>query len=293
MKEKVFLNRINVDYATIYARAKDYFSRHGVSIDFTFEQSDYKNLTYRIANFPQGQRVILQPTMSQVVPIDNSYDITSFVFNGREFPPPNIPTGYCYLPQKQPFIDILTDELNPKDLDYVEICHEHMHALTFLANQKGFNVPDQMDTYYNNMLLESADSNFGKQWSLLTPFIKSLTTVNQTSMYKYFQPSEIVGLKPELVALLDQARGIAGIPFKITSGLRSPAQNALVGGKPNSAHLTGEAVDLACTDAHSRFIIRNALLKVGFVRFETAGEHLHCDISKTLPQNIDDFTNNA
>lgn len=174
IKEKVYINRISVDYQTLYARAKDYFHRHGIEIDFTFIPSDYKNLTYRIANFPQGQRILLQPTMSQVVPIDNSYDITSFVFNGREFTPPNIPTGFCYVPTKQPFIDILTDELNPKDLDYVTICHEHMHALTYLANQKGFNIPDLMDDYWNNMQLESANSNFGRQWVLLRPYLKSL-----------------------------------------------------------------------------------------------------------------------
>lgn len=195
MKEKVYINRVAVDYQSIYARVKDYFSRHGVQLDFTFVQSDYKNLTYRIAQFPQGQRILLSPTMSNLVPIDNSYDITSFVFNGREFPTPNIPTGYCYPMANGIFMDILTDELNPPDLDYVMICHEHMHALTYLANQKGFPTKDVMDIdnlfrqYYNNMNLESIDSNFGEQWSLLIPFTKSLTTINippvgSTMLYK-------------------------------------------------------------------------------------------------------------
>lgn len=177
MKERVYINHVTVDYETLYARAKDYFLRHGIDIDFEFVQTDYQNLSYIKRQFPQGERIILQPYMAQVVPIDDAYDFTSFVFNGREFPPPNIPTGYTYCPKEksgQPFMDILTDELNPEDLDYVTICHEHMHALVIKANQKGFTVPDVMDTYYKAMELESADSNFGQQWELLKNYVRSL-----------------------------------------------------------------------------------------------------------------------
>lgn len=117
--------------------------------------------------------------------------------------------------------------------------------------------------------------------------------IKAKTMYKYFKESEVVGLKPELIKLLDEARGIAGVPFKITSGFRTPEQNNKVGGKPNSAHLTGEAVDLACSDSITRWKIFNALLNVGFNRLEVAKDHLHCDISKTLPQNIIDYTNLA
>lgn len=109
--------------------------------------------------------------------------------------------------------------------------------------------------------------------------------------YKYFQPSEIVNLKPELVSLLDKARGITGVPFIITSGYRTVAHNTAIGGVSNSAHLTGEAVDLACTNSQNRYKILTALLSVGFNRLEVAKSHIHCDISKTLPQNIIDFSN--
>ena len=105
-------------------------------------------------------------------------------------------------------------------------------------------------------------------------------------MYKYFKDSEVVGLKVELVQKLDKARGIAGVPFVITSGFRTPAENQACGGVPDSAHLTGEAADIACSDSQSRFKIVSAMLQVGFNRIEVCPQHVHCDVSKTHPQDV-------
>ena len=43
---------------------------------------------------------------------------------------------------------------------------------------------------------------------------------------------------------LAQARKIAAVGFKITSGYRSPAHNAKVGGVKGSSHTNGHAVDI-------------------------------------------------
>lgn len=292
MKEKVYINRVSVNYETLYARVQDYFHRHGIEIDFEFIPSDYKNLSYTVAEFPQGQRIILQPTMSNIVPIDPVYDFTSFVFNGREFPPPNIPTGYCYVPSKQPFIDILTDELNPPDLDYVGICHEHMHALVMKANQTGFPTKDVMDidslgrSYYNNMNLESADSNFGEQWNLLSTYLKSISNpMSTTSIYLHFNPTSdplMVGLKDSVMQVLDKARTIANTPFKITSGFRTPQQNQTAGGEPNSAHLRGLAADIACTDSTRQAIMRGFLTCGIPVFTEDNPNHIHVDVDSSI-----------
>lgn len=174
MRNLVYLNRINVNYQDLYSRVQDYFKRHGVNIQFDFEQTDIKNLSYVIRQFPQGQRVILQPTMSNVVKIDPVYDFISFAFNGREFPPPNIPTGYCYGTGKQPFMDILLDDRTP-EANLLMILHEPMHGLVMKANLAGFPTQDIMDTYYLNNEPENPLSNFGQQWHLLQPYIRSIS----------------------------------------------------------------------------------------------------------------------
>lgn len=173
-KERVYTNRVKVDYKTDFMRAQDYFKRHGVDIDFEFVESNYKKLSYKKFPYTYGNRIHLKPEAASMVPIDLSYDFTCFVFNGQEFKPPNIPNGRCYLPKSQPFIEISTHTLNPKDLTYVEICHEHMHALVMKARQAGFDMPDVMDSYYLNDQPENRLSNFGMQWKLLEPYLKSL-----------------------------------------------------------------------------------------------------------------------
>lgn len=104
--------------------------------------------------------------------------------------------------------------------------------------------------------------------------------------YKYFSPSEIVGLNPKLVQMLDIARGYAGIPFKITSGFRSPDQNKKAGGVDDSAHLSGLAVDIACPDSGSRYKMTNALLRAGFNRIGVGKTFIHADIDSSKPQNV-------
>ena len=79
--------------------------------------------------------------------------------------------------------------------------------------------------------------------------------------------------------MIDEARTIADIPFKITSGYRTRKRNKKVGGVTNSSHLKGLACDIRCKDSKSRFIILNALLQVGFNRIGIAKTFIHCDIS--------------
>ncbi len=103
---------------------------------------------------------------------------------------------------------------------------------------------------------------------------------------KFFDDAEVAGLVPELVEKLVEAREHCDYPFVITAGLRSPEHNAAVGGVPSSAHLTGEAADLACPHAEARLKMLRALFAAGFTRIEVGTRHIHVDVSKTLPQNV-------
>jgi len=81
----------------------------------------------------------------------------------------------------------------------------------------------------------------------------------------------------DFLFMLDEARDIARVPFRITSGVRSVSHNKAVGGTENSSHLRGKAADIACTDSATRFRIVAALLAVGFNRVGIGASFIHCD----------------
>lgn len=104
--------------------------------------------------------------------------------------------------------------------------------------------------------------------------------------WKHFTDDEVKGLATELVSKLDTAREVAGVPFSITSGLRSCDANTAAMGVEGSAHLSGKAVDMACADGSDRFKMTTALLQAGFVRLGLYDKHVHVDIDETKPQNV-------
>lgn len=94
----------------------------------------------------------------------------------------------------------------------------------------------------------------------------------------------------EFVKLLDEARGIAGTPFKITSGFRTWEHNnhlIAMGYKasPNSSHLKGLAADIAVTNKAQRHKILTALMQVGLNRFGVADNFIHVDMDPSKPSN--------
>ena len=91
----------------------------------------------------------------------------------------------------------------------------------------------------------------------------------------------------EFIGMLDAARDLAGVPFKITSGYRIEAdierlRKAGYKVSKNSSHLKGLAADIACS-TEIRYNMLDSLMKVGFNRIGIADTFIHVDIDPDKP----------
>lgn len=99
-------------------------------------------------------------------------------------------------------------------------------------------------------------------------------------------PGSGSNMKPAFMQRLDNARALAGVPFKINSGFRTTVHNAKVGGVADSSHTQGWAADIAATSGTSKFTIVNALLKAGFTRIGIASSFVHVDCDPSKPAQV-------
>jgi zinc D-Ala-D-Ala carboxypeptidase len=83
---------------------------------------------------------------------------------------------------------------------------------------------------------------------------------------------------------LDRIREKVGLPFIITSGYRTPAHNASVGGASSSAHMQGLAADIAAPTDGMRRAIAKAAIAEGITRIGMGRTFIHLDIDKDKPQ---------
>ena len=102
--------------------------------------------------------------------------------------------------------------------------------------------------------------------------------------YEYFKQNEFLcpccqkeEMNEATIDMLEKAREIAGVPFSINSGFRCERRNEAVGGVKNSSHTVGFAVDIRCHDNKRRFLIVEALQKVGFTRIIIYPSFIHTD----------------
>ena len=90
----------------------------------------------------------------------------------------------------------------------------------------------------------------------------------------------------DFLQMLDRARGLAGVPFKINSGYRTAAHNKKVGGVRGSAHTLGLAADIHCTDSRNRCHIVSALMEAGFNRIGISATFIHVDNDPSKPEDV-------
>ena len=288
----VNLNRLSIDWQSDFEKARQYYLKHGVELSFVFTQTDIKG--YESTYDQQSKRYLVFGTHN-MIKINPTADVNMIVLNqmewatpvGSKFPlKPETPSGCCYQFGTKPYIVVCTspyDENNGEN--WIQIAHEILHSIRMTANIKGYPVVDVLDTYRENSNPDSPTGNFIEQWGLLQEFINKQNTMQPT--YKYFSAKEIVGLKPELVAILDKMRGECGFPFKINSGFRTVAyNNTLKDAVTDSAHTTGEAVDISITDSSQRMKIISSAFMNGIKRVGISDKFIHLDISKTLPSGV-------
>ena len=90
----------------------------------------------------------------------------------------------------------------------------------------------------------------------------------------------------DFLAMIDNARHIAGIPFKINSGMRTIAHNRSLGSQDTSSHIKGCAADIHCNNSLDRSKIVAALIQAGFTRYGIAKTYVHVDCDNDKPNAI-------
>jgi uncharacterized protein YcbK (DUF882 family) len=99
-------------------------------------------------------------------------------------------------------------------------------------------------------------------------------------------PGSGAKMQPKFLQMLDNARSLAKVAFKINSGYRTEAHNAKVKGVKESSHCQGWAADIHCTDGNKRFVIIDSLLKSGITRIGVSSTFIHADCDPNKPAKV-------
>ena len=82
-----------------------------------------------------------------------------------------------------------------------------------------------------------------------------------------------------LIAQLDRMRAALGRPMVVASGVRCPKYNRAVQGAEQSAHLAGEAADIACATDRERHALLALAFAVGIGRVGIGRTFVHLDVA--------------
>jgi zinc D-Ala-D-Ala carboxypeptidase len=103
-------------------------------------------------------------------------------------------------------------------------------------------------------------------------------------------PSAVIErLRTATAPMLEQVRTLLGDrPINVTSGYRSPAINAAVGGVATSAHLTGYAADFVCPDFGTPLEICGAISRspLDFDQLIQEGTWVHLSVDPRMRREV-------
>jgi hypothetical protein len=97
-------------------------------------------------------------------------------------------------------------------------------------------------------------------------------------------PDVLANLR-RVAAVLEQVRALVGGPVLVSSGYRSPAVNAAVGGAKSSAHLLGLAADINVPGMAPRALAK--LIRDSDIQFDQLiyeGTWVHIGLSASVPR---------
>lgn len=90
-------------------------------------------------------------------------------------------------------------------------------------------------------------------------------------------------MDPKLMWALNRLRHELGRPVVVTSGHRCAKHNAAVGGRVNSFHLTGRAVDIRTATAKERWETLRLAFRLGFTGIGIGKGFVHLDVRDGEP----------
>lgn len=94
----------------------------------------------------------------------------------------------------------------------------------------------------------------------------------------------------DFLLMIDEARQIANLQFKILRGYVTPAHSERLSLPKDHPHLLGRAACIWCKDSSKRLKIISSLLEVGFDRIGIAPDHIYIDNDDTRPPMISLFS---
>lgn len=90
-------------------------------------------------------------------------------------------------------------------------------------------------------------------------------------------PCTMSDMDAGFLEMLDEARGIANVPFIVNSAYRTLEYEVSIGRDGSSSHTKRVAVDLKATGSRQRYRIIKGLLQAGFHRIGIGEDFIHVD----------------